>query len=57
VHLTANKETAKTVGGRHGKPVVLIINALAMHHHQHLFYLSDNGVWLTHHVPINFISW
>jgi putative RNA 2'-phosphotransferase len=56
VHLTAHEGTARNVGGRHGKPVVLIINALTMHQQSHVFYLSDNGVWLTDHVPPAFIE-
>lgn len=56
VHLTAHEATARNVGGRHGKPVVLIVNALIMHEQSHVFYLSDNGVWLTDHVPTAFIE-
>lgn len=56
VHLTHNKETAIKVGSRHGKPVVLIVNALLMHEKQYAFFLSENGVWLTDHVPAQFIE-
>ena len=56
VHLSADKETAHKVGQRHGKPVVLSIQSLAMYESGHLFYLSDNGVWLTDHVPATFIE-
>lgn len=56
VHLSKDIETAKQVGGRRGKPVVLTINSLAMNEKGFLFYLSDNGVWLTDHVPPGFIS-
>ena len=56
VHLSADVVTAKQVGQRHGKPVVLHIQAKAMTQAGHLFYLSDNGVWLTEHVPAKFIS-
>lgn len=56
VHLSADKETAHKVGQRHGKPVVLSIQSLAMYESGHLFYLSDNGVWLTDHVPTKFIE-
>ncbi|THU37105.1 RNA 2'-phosphotransferase [Niastella caeni] len=55
VHLTALEETAIKVGQRHGKPVVLIIQALVMHEQNHAFYLSENGVWLADHVPPAFI--
>ena len=56
LHLSAEQGTAKNVGGRHGKPVVLVIQALAMHEKGYVFYLSANGVWLTDHVPAAFID-
>lgn len=56
VHLSSTIETAKAVGSRHGKPIVLTINALKMHQDGFLFYLSDNQVWLTDAVPVNYIS-
>ena len=56
VHLSAQQETAWKVGQRHGTPVILIIQALAMHEQDHTFYLSDNGVWLTEQVPPAFIE-
>lgn len=46
VHLTANRATAVSVGGRHGKPVVLEINAAKMVEAGFEFYVSDNDVWL-----------
>jgi putative RNA 2'-phosphotransferase len=57
VHLTASEETALKVGQRHGKPVILTIQALAMHEQQYIFYVSGNGVWLTDQVPVDFIAW
>ena len=56
VHLSEDKETAIDVGGRHGKPIVLIIKAQEMHVKGHEFYRSENGVWLTDHVPVDFIG-
>lgn len=47
VHLSADTETAINVGKRHGKPIVLKINAKAMYQDGHDFFLSENGVWLT----------
>ena len=55
VHLSSNAEVAELVGARHGVPVVLIIDAKAMSGHGHLFYLSQNGVWLTETVSANYI--
>ena len=45
VHLSADIETAKRVGARRGKPVILTIQSNAMHESGHSFYLSANGVW------------
>lgn len=56
VHLSADIETAKKVGARRGKPVILTIRSKAMHESGHLFYLSANGVWLTDAVPAQFIE-
>lgn len=51
VHLSHEKETAVTVGRRHGKPAVLTVRAGEMHRKGTAFFRSDNGVWLTDHVP------
>ncbi|QKY03800.1 RNA 2'-phosphotransferase [Janthinobacterium lividum] len=56
VHLSSKRETAVAVGGRHGKPVVLTVDAAAMRAQGHVFYVSDNGVWLTDAVPQTFIT-
>ncbi|NVM74669.1 putative RNA 2'-phosphotransferase [Duganella sp. SG902] len=56
VHLSSQMETAVSVGKRHGSPVVLTIQAQAMHAQGHPFYLSENGVWLTADVPAAFIG-
>ncbi len=51
VHLSADEETARKVGSRHGSPVVLEVNAGKMFQDGFHFFLSENGVWLTDHVP------
>jgi putative RNA 2'-phosphotransferase len=56
VHLSGDVATALHVGQRHGKPVVFQIEALRMHTNGLKFYLSDNGVWLTHYVPPEFLT-
>lgn len=56
VHLSADIETAKKVGARRGKPVILTIHSDAMYESGHAFYLSANGVWLTDAVPVLFIQ-
>lgn len=55
VHLSNDQQTAITVGQRHGKPVVLKIDALRMAKQGLKFYRADNGVWLTQSVPIDFL--
>ncbi|MFE7312633.1 RNA 2'-phosphotransferase [Streptomyces sp. NPDC057555] len=55
VHLSPDRETATRVGGRRGKPVVLTVDAGAMHRAGHVFHLSANGVWLTERVPPEFL--
>lgn len=51
VHLSPDPETAHRVGARHGKPVVLTIDAAALHAAGHVFYVTQNNVWLTATVP------
>jgi putative RNA 2'-phosphotransferase len=55
VHLSADRDTAKRVGARHGKPVVLLVDAARMHADGGVFYRSDNGVWLADEVPTRYI--
>ena len=55
VHLSNNMETAIQVGQRHGKPKVFIIESAQMSSEGFLFYLSDNNIWLTDHVPVKYL--
>jgi putative RNA 2'-phosphotransferase len=55
VHLSSDRETATRVGARRGKPVVLSVDAAAMHRAGHTFRVSANGVWLVGHVPPGFL--
>ncbi|WP_441249671.1 RNA 2'-phosphotransferase [Kitasatospora sp. McL0602] len=57
VHLSADQETAVRVGSRHGRPVVLAVDAAAMAATGHLFRVSANGVWLTDGVPPQYLSY
>lgn len=57
VHLTSNRGTAASVAGRRaGETVILEVRAAEMHQAGHTFVQSDNGVWLTEHVPARFID-
>lgn len=51
VHLSTDEATARRVGGRHGRPVVLSVEAGAMARDGHVFTRSENGVWLVDAVP------
>jgi putative RNA 2'-phosphotransferase len=55
VHLSPDEPTAVRVGQRHGKPVVLRVQARRMHQDGFRFYLSANGVWLTQKVPVEYL--
>ncbi len=55
VHLSQDKQTALTVGQRHGKPIVLKIKALLMYEEGFKFFQAENGVWLTEKVTPIFI--
>ncbi|MFT3924748.1 MAG: RNA 2'-phosphotransferase [Myxococcales bacterium] len=55
VHLSESPETAIAVGARRGRPVVLLIDAAAMHAAGHSFFCSANGVWLTEQVPAAYV--
>ena len=56
VHLSADMETARKVGQRHGKPVILIVAAERMHVDGAVFYQADNGVWLTGQVSPEYLT-
>lgn len=56
VHLSADRETARKVGARRGRPVILTVNAARMHRDGHAFFRSANGVWLTDLVPPGYLS-
>lgn len=56
VHLSKDVETAVNVGSRHGRPVVFEVNARQMAEDGIAFFLSANGVWLTKHVPVKYLT-
>jgi putative RNA 2'-phosphotransferase len=51
VHLSATIATARQVGARHGRPVVLHVDAARMHADGFAFFVTANGVWLVERVP------
>lgn len=56
VHLSKDVETALKVGKRHGEPVVLKVHSGEMHRDGYKFYLSENGVWLTKRVNVEYFE-
>ncbi|MBP5463540.1 MAG: RNA 2'-phosphotransferase [Lachnospiraceae bacterium] len=56
VHMSADTETARKVGMRHGKPVIFRIQARKMQEDGYIFYKSVNGVWLTNAVPAAYLQ-
>jgi putative RNA 2'-phosphotransferase len=56
VHLSKDTETARKVGARRGKPVILQVSTGKMHGQGFKFFLSVNGVWLTDAVPADFLT-
>jgi putative RNA 2'-phosphotransferase len=56
VHLSTNIETMIQVGMRHGKPVVVAVDAARMQADGFEFFVTGNEVWLTDHVPAEYLS-
>lgn len=56
VHLSADLDTARTVGKRHGKPVIYRVLSGKMAQDGHVFYRSVNGVWLVKSVPLSYLK-
>lgn len=55
VHLSPDYETAEIVGSRRGSFTVLEIDALKMSRDGYKIFRSENGVYLTEHVPSKYI--
>jgi putative RNA 2'-phosphotransferase len=56
VHLSCDVATARAVGARHGRPVVLRVDAAGMAAEGAVFTRSANGVWLTDAVPARHLA-
>ncbi len=56
VHLSPDVETATKVGQRHGKPHIFTVHAARMAEDGYHFYHSENCVWLTDRVPVEYLS-
>ena len=56
VHLSLDRNTATAVGNRHGRAIILTVDAASMVAAGHVFFVSKNGVWLTDSVPREFLT-
>ena len=56
VHLSGDKLTAEKVGSRRGDAVILVVRSGEMAGDGFEFFFSENGVWLTDHVPMKYID-
>ncbi|MEI6421325.1 MAG: RNA 2'-phosphotransferase [Lentisphaerota bacterium] len=56
VHLSKDVKTASKVGERHGKPMVFEVFSGEMVKNGMKFVKSDNDVWLTDHVPAEYLA-
>ncbi|MEM8640277.1 MAG: RNA 2'-phosphotransferase [Cyanobacteria bacterium P01_G01_bin.54] len=56
VHLSADVETARKVGSRHGRPVIFAVDTAAMVQAGVVFYRSQNGVWLVDQVLPQYLT-
>lgn len=56
VHLSPDEETARKVGVRHGKLYLFRVHTGEMARQGYRFWRSANGVWLTEHVPPQFLE-
>lgn len=56
VHLSKDTKTATKVGSRRGEPVILTIDAKKAHEDGIEFFVSNNEVILTKHIPTKYIS-
>jgi putative RNA 2'-phosphotransferase len=56
VHLSPDITTAAKVGRRRGQPVILTVSSGQMYRAGYLFNQSANGIWLTDHVPPQYLG-
>ena len=56
VHLSGDRETARKVGVRHGRPVLFRVRSGQMHRDGIRFFRSVNSVWLTERVPAAYLE-
>lgn len=57
VHLSAERNTALSVGSRHGEPVIYQVLSGQMYRDGYVFYQPVTGVWQTRRVPPSYIRY
>lgn len=55
VHLSSDYNNAVIVDQRHGKSIVLKVNARGMQKDGYLFFMSNNGIWLVEFAPKDYL--
>lgn len=55
VHLSSTLETAQRVGARRGRAIILEIDGAAMSADGAVFFVTENGVWLTESVAPRYL--
>ncbi|MBE6002118.1 MAG: hypothetical protein E7239_12230 [Sarcina sp.] len=56
VHFSPDHGTARNIGRRHEKPILLRINRRQMAKDGCIFYRTVNGVWLTKEVSVKYFT-
>jgi putative RNA 2'-phosphotransferase len=56
VHLSEDKQNAREVGRRHGQPIILSVQDKRMYNNGYDFYPTPAAIWLTSHVPSDYIQ-
>jgi putative RNA 2'-phosphotransferase len=56
VHLTSDESLSRRVGARHGRPVVLRVEALRAHRAGVAFYRANPAFWLADSIPPEFFA-
>jgi hypothetical protein len=56
VHLSSDPNVALQVGSRHGKSIVIEVNADSLYNDTHLFYNTRDNVWLTKDIPNTYLD-
>ena len=56
VHLSENHDVARSVGQRHGEPIILHIETAKILQNGGIFYKAQNGIWLTKFIAPEYIT-